>query len=185
MKAIEALAQDARRLSERENLLLQKIIESIRSIVLDEGSLASRENRLETVDRYLKVKLRSSEKGVSTKGVDQLRFVRNSVMHGKQVPDAVLDKAISVFWSLLNEAAGGWNTAHLNHLLSYSLGLKELFNGAPDVSPREIISHYKTLFKRLPLQERRRLFVQQILPTIYNTDEFRLALRSKAEGLDV
>ncbi len=183
MNAIHYLTDRVRNLPEKERDLVGSILESLAGIVDNDAGLTSLESRLSSIDKYLKTKLKNDSKGLDAAGIDYLRFVRNNVMHGaSRVPEDVLDKAMIVFWRILSKSAAKWVPEKLNHLLSYALGMKEQMALSIHPHGEEVVLHYKKIFLRMPRETRRHVFSQQLLPTIYNTEEFRGILRSEDRG---
>jgi hypothetical protein len=109
--------------------------------------------------------------------------VRNGIQHGSNVSAESLDKAMPIFWRLLAKSAPEWHREHLDHLLSYTMGMPpSLSIQSDDSSGASIIRHYQKVFKALSPEDKRRIF-RDLFLSIYIRPEFQQALgKSKRSG---
>jgi len=164
--------------------VLEHILEGIYTLALDVEVLPEiREKRLSEIDNYLTKKAQRSKSEVVIDESEYLRFVRNSIQHGSNVSAENVDKAMPIFWRLLAKSAPEWHREHLDHLLSYTMGMPpSLMIQSDDSSGASIIRHHQKVFKGLSPEDKRRIF-RDLFLSIYIRPEFQQVLgKSKRSG---
>lgn len=184
MQKISDFMSEFNSLPSNQRVVLERILDRICALVLDvEASPEIRDKRLSEIDNYLTKKAQRSNSEVAIDESEFLRFVRNSIQHRSNVSVANVDKAMPIFWRLLAKSSPEWHREHLEHLLSYAMGITPTLIESDDTNGSSIVRHYHKAFKRLPLDEKRERF-RNLFLSIYITPEFQQVLgRSKRSGV--
>lgn len=176
MKSIDKLAERARTLSSEEAVVFDRVIFGIKTLVFDgSDSSSARRKVLSEIERYLKKKGERPTKENTGDKVEYLRFVRNSLAHKSNVPPEVITLAIPMFWTILTESSSKWQARELSNLLAFAVRSRDDYPADKATATIDVIRHYQTLFKKIPLVERNEVF-KELLLSIFVTPQFQQAL---------
>lgn len=179
MKSIERLAERASTLSSEEAAVFDRVIFGIETLVFNgSDSSVARKKVLSEIEKYLKKKTERPSKENTGDKAEYLRFVRNSLAHKSNVPPEVITLAIPMFWTILTESAPTWNVRELSNLLAYAIRSRDDYPANKVAATTDVIRHYQTLFKKIPLVERNEVF-KELLLSIFVTPQFQDALSAQ------
>lgn len=179
MNIFKKIEGDLKDLTFDQNASLDRILEHIRSLIFEEGISAEvREKRLSEIDKYLAKKARQRKTELVGDKSEYLRSVRNSIVHNSTVSLSNLDNAMPIFWVILGKSAPYWDSAHLEHLLSYALRRKCNLSDTEEATSKNVVQYYKRAFDKLPINDKRDVF-KSLLFSIYISNEFQQVLGKK------
>lgn len=177
MRTLEDFMSQLSSLPPSQRAALERVLDGIYRLVLDADlTPQTRDKRLLEIDRYLANKAQRDKNEVGIDELEFLRFVRNSIQHGPSVSIGTMEKVMPIFWRVLVKSGPEWEREHIDHLLSYAMGIPPSSAlESDDSNGVTIIRHYERVFKRLAPEDRRRVFKDLFL-SIYLRPEFQQAL---------
>jgi len=158
--------------SEAEHQLIIDLLSTFADIFEDNTrTSAERKKLLTEILKYLQNK-RSSKTTKVADEIEYIRYVRNSLAHRKSIPVEAIRVAIPMFWRMVREISGEWDSSEISNLLSYGLKMKNSISSSASISLKTKLRKYEELFYNKNEFEQIDAF-RNILLSIYETEEFQ------------